>query len=75
MKNKSIPVNGSQEVTPKEIELIQQVANEMRPKEIATQRGVSKKTVESQLMAVKNKFSRKTIPGLVALFFRHKLID
>lgn len=62
------------EATEKEIRLVQMLANEMRPKDIASQWKVSHRTVEAYILTLKKTFGCKSYTGLVTLFFRNKLI-
>jgi len=59
----------------KEIKLVQLLANGMRSKEIALNTGISVRTVESNLDRLRLKTGCKSLPELVATFFRNKLIE
>lgn len=74
-EKKAISITMSYTPTPAEIEIVQELGNDMRPKEIAAKRGNSFKTVESHIAAIKKKCGKKTIGGLVYIFYKNQLID
>lgn len=74
MTDKTIRITAEREPTPNEIELVASLGDDLRPKEIAGIAKIPQKTVEARLYTLKHKFGCRTNSGLVALFFRNKLI-
>jgi len=57
-----------------DIQIVQLLANDLRPPEIAKIIGVGNRSVEGSILRLRNRFECKTVGALVALFFRHNLI-
>jgi len=58
----------------RDLEIVQLLANDLRPKEIAEQLNVSPRSIEGRILAIRNVFSCNSVAGLVVLFFRNKII-
>lgn len=67
------PENGVK-ITPNDIELVQQLANGFRAAIIARDWGISRRTIEARLDKLRAKTGCNSLPELVAVFFRNKLI-
>lgn len=61
--------------TEREIQIVQMLADEKRPKEISEALKVNPRTMEAYIAESKKKFGCKSYVGLVSLFFRNKLIS
>lgn len=60
--------------TKAEIEIVQWMAEDLRPIDIAKEREKSVSTIETQIFNLRKKAGIKTIGGLVAWFYRNRLI-
>lgn len=58
-----------------EIEIVQAYASDLRTAEVAQKLDKNERTMEFIISGIKRKFGRKTIHGLVSLFYKHKLIS
>lgn len=61
-------------VTPNDTELVQRLADGYRTSQIAQDWGISPRTIESRLDKLRAKTGCNSLPELVAVFFRNKLI-
>jgi hypothetical protein len=60
-----------------DISLVQLLADDLRPKSISNCRDdmqYSPRTIEKEILRLRTTFDCKTVGGLVALFYRNKLI-
>ena len=71
---KFIETTIKKEVTKKEIEIVQRLANEERVHEIAANLGLNERSLEGKVLTMRKNYGCKSIVGLVALFFRKKFI-
>jgi DNA-binding CsgD family transcriptional regulator len=58
----------------RDLEIVQLLANDLRPKEIAEQLNTSIRSIEGRVLAIRKAFACNSVAGLVALFFRNKII-
>lgn len=63
-----------QKITPKEIEILQMLANDIRTAEVALKLNVSVRTLEDRIRKMKAKMTVKSIGGAIAVAFRQKII-
>lgn len=61
-------------LTDAEKQILQYLADDKRPGEIAAKMVYSKRTVEGKVDALRDKFGCETVAGLVAFFFRINLV-
>lgn len=59
----------------KDAMIVKLLANDLRPKEMAEQIGISVRVVEARILSMRRNFKCNTVAGLVALFFRNKVIS
>lgn len=59
----------------RDLEIIQLLANDLRPKEIAEQLNINVRSIEGRILIIKKSFMCNSVGGLVALFFRNKIIS
>lgn len=57
-----------------DIKIVQLLADDLRPPEIAKIIGVGNRSIEGSIFRLRSRFECKTVAALVALFFRYKLI-
>lgn len=75
MKQKLLLISKEQAVSQNDIQLVKNLADDLRPKDICNKTGANIRTTEAKIMRMKRKFGCETTNGLVALFFRNKLIN
>lgn len=73
--NKVLTRQTGETVTDKEVYIVQLLANGMRSREIGLKTGKSQRTIEATLDRLRLKTGCKSLPELVATFFRNKLIE
>lgn len=61
-------------VLERDILIVQHLANDCKPLELAEMTGLSKRTIEGLLDGIRAKYGLKSLAGLVATFYREKLI-
>lgn len=71
---KSIKVESKVEITSQVVEIVQLLANDYSVTKIAEKIKMNRRTLEAKMILIKKECAVKTIYGLVALFFRNKLI-
>lgn len=72
---KLIPAIDGVVITEREIKIVSLLSSGKRATEIGVEIGKSSRTVESLLDKLRIKTDAKTLPELVAIFFRNKLIE
>lgn len=58
----------------RDIEVVNLLANDLRPFNIAKELGVGVRNIESIILKLRNKFECKSVAGLVVIFFRNGII-
>lgn len=71
---KSIKVESTVEITSQVVEIVQFLADDYSVTKIAEKIKINRRTLEAKMILIKKECGVKTITGLVALFFRNKLI-
>ncbi len=61
-------------LTDRDILIVQLLADDQRPADIVKQIPFVRKTIEKNILDLREKFGLNTVGGLVALFYRNKLI-
>ena len=61
-------------VSSEDIKLVNLFSNCYTVAEAAEELGINKRTLEKRILLMKKTYNCKTLPGLVALFFRNKLL-
>ena len=62
------------EVNKEDIQLVKLLANCHTVAEVAEEMGINKRTLEKKILIMKKAYNCKTLPGLVAFFFRNNLV-
>lgn len=75
IKGKTIEISVKEPVEKEDIELVRMIADQLSVRDIAKKKGISHRTIESQIAVLKKKYHVRTSIGLVVLFYRHKLIN
>lgn len=71
---KSIGVKKSVEITKEVVQIVQLLGDDKSVQKISELLKINKRTLEAQIALIKRECDVKTLYGLVALFFRNKLI-
>lgn len=72
--SKFIETTVRKEISQKEVNIVQRLANEERVHEIAANMDLNLRTLESKILSMRKSFGCVSIVGLVVLFMRNKLI-
>jgi len=71
---KSIKVENKVEITEEVVDVVRLLADDNTVQQVADQMGLNKRTLEQRIVLMKRQCGTNTLYGLVALFFRNKLI-
>ena len=71
---KAIEVVSMKVPTKEEIEIVQMIADDYSPEDIATEKHVSIRDIYELVLGIKKEYRVKHHAALVSLFFRNKLI-
>jgi len=71
---KLIKVESTVEITSQVVEIVQLLSDDYSVTKIAEKIKMNRRTLEAKMILIKKECGVKTITGLVALFFRNKLI-
>lgn len=71
---KSIKINNEVEILQEIVDIVQLLADDCSVAKIAEKLKMNKRTLEAKIILIKKATNVKTLYGLVALFFRNKLI-
>ena len=71
---KAINVSNKVDITTDMVELVQLLADDNTVQETADLMSINKRTLEQRIVLIKRECGTNTLYGLVALFFRNKLI-
>jgi len=71
---KSIKVENKVEITEDVVDVVRLLADDNTVQQVADQMGLNKRTLEQRIVLMKRQCGTNTLYGLVALFFRNKLI-
>ncbi len=74
IKDKAIKKYLLSTVKKTEIDIVQHLANDLRPYDIAEKTGLTKRTIDTYIFELRNKFDCRSVTGIVVLFFREGLI-
>lgn len=71
---KTIGVEKRVEITSDVVHIVQLLGEDMTVHQVSEKLKINKRTLEAKIAAIKLECGTKTLYGLVALFFRNKLI-
>ena len=69
-----MPAKINVEVNKEDIQLVKLLSNCLTVAEIAEEMDLNKRTLEKKILIMKKAYNCKTLPGLVAFFFRNNLV-
>lgn len=58
-----------------EIGIVQQLCNDVSRKDIAAELGIDKRNLDARIDSLRKKVNINSVAGMVALFFRNKLVE